>query len=79
MARIFQGLTNTISPAFGAYSIVTEINIDGNMPGDLTYTGALGLTGFYGVTGSNTLEPYQYLQGVTGIQGNAHNNSNWMY
>ena len=51
----FQGVMRTVSPAIGPYTIETYINID------------RGVTGMSGVTGSNTLEPWKYTQGVTGI------------
>lgn len=52
---IYQGKIGTISPAVGNYDINVYINIDRN------------ITGASGVTGMNTLEPWKYDTGVTGI------------
>jgi len=54
---IFQGNIGTISPAIGNYNIQTFINIDKEP----------GVTGFGGVTGTGTLIPVKWEQGVTGI------------
>ena len=74
---IFQGKMNTVSPAFGSYCIETYINIDRALLGT---TGLNGVTGYSvgasGVTGSGTLEPWQYSQGLTGIAGNTNTNIN---
>jgi len=64
VADLYQGKIGTISPAIGNYDIQTYINID---------RGSTGV-GAYGVTGANTLEPWKYEQGVTGVQsGNFKN------
>lgn len=62
MADTFQGRVWTVSPAMGAYAIDTYINIDKDASG---YTGIAPT----GVVGAGTLEPWQYVQGVTGIIG----------
>ena len=51
----YQGSMKTVSPAIGPYTIETYIHLD------------RGVTGSSGVTGANTLEPWKFTQGVTGI------------
>ena len=63
----FQGRMNTVSPAFGSYSIDTYINID------------RGVTGASGVTGAETLTAWKWDQSVTGIQGPNNNLKNGEY
>lgn len=63
MADIYQGSMNTISPAFGAYKINVSINIDKETAG---LTGPLP-TGM--PEGQGTLEPVNWLSGVTGMNG----------
>jgi len=63
MADIFQGNMKSISPAIGPYTINTYINIDKGVAG-LTGPAPTGM-----VLGDGTLEPYKWMQGVTGIDG----------
>lgn len=61
MADTFQGNLHTISPAIGAYSIQTFINIDKD---------SAGMTGLMPTgmpMGQGTLTEVSMLQGVTGL------------
>ena len=60
----YQGRMGTVSPALGNYNIDTYINLD------------MGATGASGVTGNETLVPWKWDQGVTGLPGVDFNNSN---
>jgi hypothetical protein len=62
---IFQGEMNTISPAFGPYTLQTYVNIDKVSPGA---TGSAGYLAGSGVTGTGTLTAVSWDMGVTGIQ-----------
>lgn len=69
MYDTYQGSIGSVSPAFGAYSLDVYINIDRDpgVTGTDSYTGP----GAAGVTGTGSLEPWQYNitlnKGVTGI------------
>ena len=60
----FQGKIRTVSPALGNYEIETYINLD------------RGATGASGVTGNETLQPWKWDQGVTGLPNVDFKNTN---
>jgi hypothetical protein len=63
----------SVSPAIGSYDICTFINIDRGITGASTNRSS-GVTGSFGVTGNQTLEPWKYDIGLTGINSDSFRN-----